>query len=122
MKILIADDEKFSRMLISDTLEELDAELDFASDGQQALEKLQNQQYHVCVIDNIMPKLSGIEVIESLSADHCPEHIIMLTAMTQQRDQENARNCGIKHFITKPFSPVKLKSLIQQLTKNQSIS
>ncbi len=116
MKILIADDERFSRMLISDTLEELDAELDFAEDGQQALEKLNHEQYDVCVIDNIMPKISGIEVIEKLAKDHCPTHIIMLTAMTQQKDQENARNCGIKHFITKPFSPVKLKSLIQQLT------
>lgn len=116
MKILIADDEKFSRMLISDTLEELDAELDFASDGQEALERLKNEEYHICVIDNIMPKLSGIEVVENLSRDHFPKHIIMLTAMTQQKDQENARKCGINHFITKPFSPVKLKSLVQQLT------
>ncbi|TFE00718.1 response regulator [Jeotgalibacillus salarius] len=102
-------------MLIRDTLEDLDAELDFASDGHEALEKLKNEDYHVCVIDNIMPKLSGIEVIENLASDRCPEHIIMLTAMTQQRDQENARNCGIKHFITKPFSPVKLKTFIQDL-------
>ncbi|MDZ5711338.1 response regulator [Jeotgalibacillus haloalkalitolerans] len=115
MKVLVADDEKFSRLLVKETLECLNVELVFAEDGTSALEKLSSEKFHICILDNIMPGITGIELINKLEGEYLPEHIIMLTARVQKEDQLAAEACGVGHYVSKPYSPNKLYQLIQEL-------
>ncbi|SDC78347.1 Response regulator receiver domain-containing protein [Terribacillus halophilus] len=91
-RILVADDEEVLRMLITDTLEDVGHEVENAVNGNEALQKLQSEEYNLVILDNMMPVMSGIEVAQSLSAarkQHCP--IIMLTAKTKQSDIEETK-------------------------------
>ncbi|MFP7254579.1 response regulator [Terribacillus goriensis] len=115
-KILVADDEEVLRMLITDTLEDEGHEIENAANGNEALKKMQSENYDLVILDNMMPGKTGIEVAQSLSEDwkqKCP--IIMLTAKTQQSDIEETKKAGIAYYMAKPFSPAQLIILVEDI-------
>ncbi len=115
--ILIADDEAPLRLLIRETLEDEGAVLVEAEDGPEALEIARRLHPRLLVLDIALPGLSGLEVCQQLKASTITRDItiIMLTAHSQGKDREQAFASGADHFITKPFSPVQLIKLVQQL-------
>lgn len=118
-KILVVDDEDILRMLIVDTLEELNVEIDVAEDGRAALEKLSGTKYDLLVLDYMMPELSGMEVLERLSAEMKERMpILMLTAKAQDSDRIKAIEAGARRFIPKPFSPIELLRVVAEILKN----
>ncbi|MCH7321180.1 response regulator [Solibacillus sp. MA9] len=115
-KILVADDEEILRMLICDTLEDLGFEIDEAEDGLDALNKINQQPYDLVILDYMMPNLTGLEVIERIPAqvkENTP--ILMLTAKAQESDRQIALEKGANFFVSKPFSPIELLSLVEEL-------
>ncbi|KIL42010.1 histidine kinase [Gordoniibacillus kamchatkensis] len=116
-KILIADDESVLRMLIRDTLEDEGHEIEEASDGAEALEMLAEREYDLLVLDYMMPRMTGIEVIAELARRSEPGRmkILMLTAKSQQSDQEQIRASGADAFMAKPFSPAELARLVEEM-------
>lgn len=116
-KILIADDEEVLRMLIADTLEDLeDVQIDIAKDGRSALEKLTASDYDLLLLDYMMPELSGMEVLERLPAEKKERmSIIMLTAKAQDSDRDKALAAGATSFIPKPFSPMELLQAVEDM-------
>lgn len=115
-RILVADDEEVLRMLITDTLVDEGHEIENAADGNEALQKMQSDNYDLVILDNMMPGKTGIEVAEELPADwkqKCP--IIMLTAKTQQSDIEETKRAGIPYYMAKPFSPAQLILLVEDI-------
>ncbi|WP_274309661.1 response regulator transcription factor [Solibacillus daqui] len=113
-KILVADDEEILRMLICDTLEDLGYEIDEADDGLDALNKINQQPYDLVILDYMMPNLTGLEVIERIPAqvkENTP--ILMLTAKAQESDRQIALEKGANFFVSKPFSPIELMSLVE---------
>jgi len=115
-RILIADDEEILRMLILDTLEDLEYEIDEAEDGAQALQMITDQSYDLVILDFMMPHLTGVEVLENLTAaQKASINILMLTAKTQESDKEKMISAGANYFMAKPFSPVALLSLIEEI-------
>ncbi|AJD89965.1 hypothetical protein JMA_06480 [Jeotgalibacillus malaysiensis] len=115
-KLLIADDEEILRMLIEDTLEDLDIDIDTAVDGDEAFRKLSSGEYDFVILDYMMPGLSGREVLEQLSAEVKQDlQILMLTAKTQKEDQEALKAAGADHFMAKPFSPLELSDFVEGL-------
>lgn len=118
-KLLIADDEEILRMLIEDTLEDLEVDIETAVDGNDAFQKLNSGEYHVVILDYMMPGLSGREVLEQLSpAIKNDLKILMLTAKTQKEDQEALKAAGAEFFMAKPFSPVELYDFIENLLES----
>lgn len=116
-RILIVDDEEILRMLICDTLEEFNFTIDEADNGLDALNKMQQNSYDLVFLDYMMPDLTGIEVIEKLSPDYKENTpIVMLTAKAQESDRQIAMEKGAKYFISKPFSPIKLISFVEELS------
>ncbi|WP_431030482.1 response regulator transcription factor [Lysinibacillus sp. LZ02] len=115
-KILVADDEEILRMLICDTLEDLEYEIDEAEDGVEALQKINEQTYDLIVLDYMMPNLTGVEVIERLPS-HVKEMtpILMLTAKAQEADRQMVLEKGAHYFMSKPFSPVELMGLVEEI-------
>lgn len=114
--ILVVDDEEILRMLICDTLEDLDFNIDEAEDGMEALKKINEQYYDLIILDYMMPNLTGIEVIEQLTSENKMQApILMLTAKAQEGDRQTVLEKGAKYFMSKPFSPVELLRLVEEI-------
>ncbi len=110
MKILICDDEPYIRMLLEQTLEDLEdegVELLIASNGQEGYDLIVAEKPQLVFLDVMMPKLSGFEVCEKVKQQ--PElqhiHIVLLTAKGQEADKEKGLSLGANEYITKPFDP-----------------
>jgi DNA-binding response OmpR family regulator len=115
-RILVADDEEVLRMLITDTLEDEGHNIDNAVDGRDALKMLQTEIYDLVILDNMMPGMTGIEVAHSLTDEWKQQYpIIMLTAKTQQSDIEETKKAGIPYYMAKPFSPMQLVLLVEDI-------
>lgn len=115
-RILVVDDEEILRMLICDTLEDTGYDIDEAEDGIEAVKKIRQQTYDLIILDYMMPNLSGIEVIEELPMEvkqNTP--ILMLTAKAQESDRQIALEKGANYFMSKPFSPIELLGLVEDI-------
>jgi DNA-binding response OmpR family regulator len=109
-RILIVDDEAHLRMLIQQTLEELEdegAELVTAADGEEALEAIQASAPQLMFLDVMMPKLSGFDVCSRVKKTLGMKdvYIVLLTAKGQEFDKQKGLEAGADLYMTKPFDP-----------------
>ena len=109
-KILIVDDEAHLRMLIQQTLEELEdegVELLTASDGEAALEVVRTEAPQLVFLDVMMPKLSGFDVCSRVkhTLGLKEVYIVLLTAKGQEFDKQKGMEAGADLYMTKPFDP-----------------
>jgi CheY-like chemotaxis protein len=116
--ILIVDDDPLIRKLITTTLQDVaGSRLLEAGDGMQALEAAAHEQPGIIFLDYDMPRLDGIETCRRLRSDPVTADatIVMLTAMADGPAQDRAREAGADLFLTKPFSPLRLLRLVDEL-------
>lgn len=109
-KILIVDDEAHIRMLIEQTLEELeDVGVEFltAENGEVALEIIQKENPRLVFLDVMMPKMNGMEVCRRVKKELQLENvfIVLLTAKGQELDRLKGQEVGADVYMTKPFDP-----------------
>jgi two-component system, OmpR family, alkaline phosphatase synthesis response regulator PhoP len=109
-KILIVDDEAHIRMLIEQTLEELeDEEVEFltADNGETALEIITSEKPQLVFLDVMMPKMNGMEVCRRVKKELFLNdvYIILLTAKGQELDRQKGNEVGADVYMTKPFDP-----------------
>jgi len=110
--ILVIDDEKEIRDLISIYLKNEGYNVIQASNGEEGLDILRDHQVHLIVLDIMMPKLNGIEMcIKVREIAEMP--IIMLSAKTQDMDKIMGLTTGADDYITKPFNPLELVARIK---------
>jgi two-component system, OmpR family, phosphate regulon response regulator PhoB len=116
-RVLVADDERALRLLIRTTLENNDIEVIMATDGDEALVLAKSESPDLLVLDWMMPRKSGLEVVAELRQIEELAHIpvILLTARGQARDQEAARIAGVDMYLTKPFSPRELVAAVDKM-------
>ena len=117
MKLLIADDEPAVRALVHATLEGDDYQIIEAGDGVEALELVREQSPSLVLLDVMMPRLDGLDVCRAIKADPTTSDtmVVMLTAQAQQRDRERGMAAGADVYFTKPFSPLALLDLVEQV-------
>ncbi|HEY0388584.1 MAG TPA: response regulator [Gaiellales bacterium] len=110
-KVLVADDEPHLLRLVKFRLEREGYEVLTAVDGEAALQVARDEHPDLCVLDVMMPKRSGFDVLRELrSDDRCAGmKVIMLTARAQDRDVDVGFSLGADDYITKPFSPQELR-------------
>ena len=116
--ILIVDDDPLIRKLITTTLQDVaGSQLLEAGDGVQALEAATEAQPHIIFLDYDMPRLNGVETCRRLRSDPVTADatIIMLTGMSEGPAHERAVDAGADLFLTKPFSPLRLLRLVDEL-------
>jgi DNA-binding response OmpR family regulator len=109
-KLLIVDDEAHIRMLIEQTLEELEDEgVEFltAENGEEALEIIQSENPQLVFLDVMMPKMNGMEVCRRVKKELSIENvfIVLLTAKGQELDRLKGQEVGADVYMTKPFDP-----------------
>ncbi|MBU7586495.1 MAG: response regulator [Nostoc sp. TH1S01] len=115
-KILIADDDDDSRVMLSFLLEEEGWEVKEAKNGEEALETVIKEQPDLLILDNRMPKLSGVEVYQRLQAQGIKIAVVLATAHGYL--DELASSLGIAHFISKPYDIPELLKTIESAYKN----
>lgn len=108
--ILIVDDEAHLRMLIQQTLEELEdegVELLTATNGEEALATIESARPDLVFLDVMMPKLSGFDVCERAKRQLglTDVYIVLLTAKGQEFDRQRGQQVGADLYMTKPFDP-----------------
>jgi two-component system chemotaxis response regulator CheY len=116
--VLIVDDDQFIRKLIATTLEDVaEFELHEAADGVEAIEVARRARPSLVFLDVDMPRMNGIETCRRLRADDESGDvtIVMLTAASGDRVESDAERAGADLFLTKPFSPLALLRLVDQL-------
>jgi DNA-binding response OmpR family regulator len=109
-KILIVDDEAHIRMLIEQTLEELEDEgVEFltADNGEKALEIITTEKPQLVFLDVMMPKMNGMEVCRRVKKELFLNdvYIVLLTAKGQELDRQKGTEVGADVYMTKPFDP-----------------
>jgi len=112
--VLIVDDDPFIRRLIATTLEDVAGfELMEAGDGEEALRLAADRPPRIVFLDVDMPRVDGIEACRELRERDGETRIVMLTAGPQH--ESAAREAGADLFLTKPFSPLDLLRLVDEL-------
>ena len=116
-KILIVDDEPFNLDLLEQELEEAGYQVERATDGAEALEKLPSFMPDVMLLDYMMPKMNGLEVLARLRQDarYKTIPVILLTAKVQYEDVLGGYKLGADYYITKPFTSTQLVNGINLL-------
>lgn len=109
-KILIVDDEAHIRMLIEQTLEELEEEgVEFltAENGEIALEMIQREKPQLVFLDVMMPRMNGMDVCKKVKKELglTEVYIALLTAKGQELDRQKGQEVGADVYMTKPFDP-----------------
>ena len=119
-KVLIVDDEAHIRMLIEQTLEELEDEgVEFltAENGEIALEIIQRENPKLVFLDVMMPKMNGMEVCRRIKKELKLDNVfvVLLTAKGQELDRQKGQEVGADVYMTKPFDPEVLLSKAKQV-------
>jgi CheY-like chemotaxis protein len=114
--LLIADDEPGMRVLVRATVESDQYQVLEAEDGDQAWEVIEREAPDLVLLDVQMPGRNGFEIAEAIRANPrlAKARIIILTGLTQATNQRAGMAAGADHYLTKPFSPFQLLSLIDE--------
>jgi CheY-like chemotaxis protein len=115
--ILLAEDEAVLRMLIGDTLEDEGHVLDVACDGEEALHKIEQNGYDLIILDYMMPKRTGLDVLTQIRQmpDKKEIKVLILSAKSQHSEQDKMRAAGADDFMPKPFSPSELARKVEDM-------
>lgn len=111
-KILIVDDEKDIRNIVSIYLENNDFEALQAEDGEEALAVIEKEKIDLAILDVMMPKMDGISLcIKIREKTNIP--VIMLSAKDEDMDKVMGLTCGADDYVAKPFNPVELLARVR---------
>lgn len=122
MRILVVEDEKEIADGISRILEEANYKVDCVYDGISGLDNILSGIYDLVLLDVMLPKINGFDIVKSVRSQGVDLPIIMLTAKSQVNDKITGLNIGADDYITKPFDGGELLARIAaRLRKNNEI-
>src|SRR5262250_3341407 len=118
-KILIVDDEPFNLDLLEQELADQGYTIERANDGVEALEKLEAFGPDVILLDYMMPRMTGLEVLQRLREDKKHKHIpvILLTAKATQEDKVRGLDAGADDYVIKPFDSFELLARVRAMMR-----
>lgn len=120
MRLLLAEDERSLSRAIAAILKKNNYETDAVYDGAEALEFLMSGSYDGAILDIMMPRLDGIEVLKRVRAAGNATPIIMLTAKSEVEDKVLGLDSGANDYLTKPFAAQELLARIRAMTRSSA--
>ncbi|MBP9028954.1 MAG: response regulator [Bacteroidales bacterium] len=115
-KILIADDDNISVILLTNYLKNIEADFIIARDGEEALTLFeQNTDVDLILMDIKMPKLNGLEVTKQIKSKNPHTKIIAETAFAMVDDEKKAIEVGCDAYITKPINGERLVAMVKSM-------
>ncbi len=119
MRLLLAEDEKsLSRALVK-ILEHANYSVDAVYDGVEALDYLKSENYDGVILDIMMPRKDGLEVLKTIRAEGSNIPVLLLTAKSEIDDKVKGLDLGANDYLTKPFAPPELLARIRAMTRTQ---
>lgn len=109
-KVLLVEDEKNIILGVRTCLDAVGYQVDVVEDGQAALAYLKKEHPHLILLDLLLPKVDGFEVLKELKKNESTRDIpvIVLTAKAEEEDRQRALSLGADSYMTKPFRPQEL--------------
>lgn len=120
MRLLIAEDEKDLADALCVLFEKNQFSVDTVGDGFSAYEYASSGEYDAIILDIMMPKLNGIDVLKRLREDSVSTPVMMLTARGQKDDRILGFNSGADDYLPKPFDPDELIARVRALLRRSS--
>ncbi len=120
LKALVCDDDTPIRKMVSDMLEARGVEVIGAKNGQEALAVFIKEKIDLVVIDFLMPKVDGLQVIRNirLSGERAQVPVVLMSAISKSHILGDHPNLGPDHYINKPFRPKKLAKLLEKVLRS----
>ncbi|MVO98926.1 diguanylate cyclase [Paenibacillus lutrae] len=125
-KLLVVDDDKILRAIVMSGLNHLNLLIEEAQDGEEAYHRLMKGDIDLCILDGIMPRMSGLELLERIKAE--PPHtrpmskVMMLSGRRKDENMERLQELGVSEYMTKPFSMVELEMNVKRLLGMEQLS
>ena len=119
MRILLADDEVSLAKALVHILEKHNFSAEAVYNGEDALAYLESGCYDAAILDVMMPKMDGIQVLKKIREKGITIPVLMLTARSEISDKVTGLDSGADYYLTKPFDPKELLACIRALTRRQ---
>ncbi len=119
--ILVTDDDKYMRESIKELLALHDMECTLAEDGQQALEMLAVKHFDIVIIDLVMPRVGGKEVMHEINKHYADTDFVVASAEASFHNAKHALQLGAHDFLSKPYNPDELIFVIKQIMEKQHL-
>lgn len=120
MRILLAEDERSLSRAVVALLERNNYSADTVYDGEEALAYLEAGNYDGVILDIMMPKMDGLEVLRRLRQAGNPIPVLLLTAKSEVEDKVKGLDMGANDYLTKPFSTAELMARVRAMTRSQA--
>ena len=119
LKALVCDDDTPIRKMVSDMLQASGVEVIEAKDGQEALAVFMKEKIDLVVIDFLMPKVDGLQVIRNirLSKERARVPVVLMSAISKSQIMGDHPDLGPDHYINKPFKPKKMAKLLDKVLR-----
>lgn len=119
MKLLYAEDEISMSEAVKDILEYHNYSVDAVNDGEEALEFARLEHYDGIILDVMMPKLNGLQVLQKLRAEGCKTPVLLLTAKSEVEDRIEGLDMGADDYLPKPFVMGELLARIRAMLRRR---
>ena len=120
MRLLIAEDEKNLNKILAQQLRDNGYSVDACFDGEDALDHIRMTDYDGVILDIMMPKLDGLEVLKKMRADLIDTPVLFLTARDSVADRVEGLDLGADDYLTKPFAFEELLARVRVLIRKKS--
>ena len=120
MRVLYVEDEKFLADAVKYNLEKQGIDVDHAADGEEGLDMAVSGIYDCMILDIMLPKLSGIEILERVRKKGISTPVIMLSALSEVEDKVRGLNSGADDYLAKPFKTAELVARIKAILRRPS--
>ncbi len=120
MRVLIVEDERRLAQTLADLMEAHNYGADIAYDGEEGLDNALSGIYDVILLDVMLPKRSGYEIVHALRKEGDKTPVLMLTARTEVEDRINGLDSGADYYLTKPFDSNELLACIRAITRRNT--
>ena len=120
MKLLYAEDERAMSEAVSEILRHKNYIVDAVYDGREALDYIMNDKYDGVILDVMMPKMSGLQVLDAMRRSGINTPVLLLTAKGEISDKVEGLNAGADDYLTKPFAMPELIARVGALVRRSS--
>lgn len=121
MRILYVEDEKFLAEAVMHLLKKEKINVDHAADGEEGLELALKPNYDVIVLDIMLPKLSGLDILETIRGRGIKTPVIMLSALNEVEDKVRGLEYGADDYLAKPFKTAELIARLKALIRRPAL-
>jgi len=119
LRILVVEDERRLADALSQIMREQKYTVDAVYDGEDGYQYAVSGEYDAIILDVMLPKRNGYDVVRALRREKIATPVLMLTARDELESKINGLDCGADDYMTKPFAPEELTARIRALTRRQ---